>query len=193
MQAEVTLLTDKDQAVPVQVVRTGLRSVIYGTPKGDSLDLRFVPISADVQAGDELVTSGLDGTYPPGLPVAKVVRVDKQADTAFARVVCLPVAPVRGARQLLVLHYLNNVLPRPADEPDAASAAKDAKAKKGAKGAEKPAAKSADKGATDRNAKTAASEPAAAARPAAEKKAASEKKPPPEKSARQPAAQGSKP
>jgi rod shape-determining protein MreC len=144
------------------------------------------------------VTSGLDGTYPPGLPVAKVVRVDKQADTAFARVICLPVAPVRGARQLLVLHYQNNALPRPADEPDAASAAKDAKAKKGAKGAEKPAAKPADKGladkgATDRNAKTAASEPAAAARPAAEKKAASEKKPPPEKSARQPAAQGSKP
>ncbi len=136
MQAEVTLLTDKDQAVPVQVVRTGLRSVIYGTPKGDTLDLRFVPISADVQAGDELVTSGLDGIYPPGLPVAKVVRVDKQADTAFARVVCLPVAPVRGARQLLVLHYQNTVPPRPADEPDAASAAKEAKAKKGAKPAE---------------------------------------------------------
>ena len=198
LQAEVTLLTDKDQAVPVQVVRTGLRSVIYGTPKGDSLDLRFVPISADVQAGDELVTSGLDGTYPPGLPVAKVVRVDKQADTAFARVVCLPVAPVRGARQLLVLHYQNTVLPRPADEPDAASAAKDAKAKKGAKGAEKPAAKPADNGAADngatgRNAKAAASEPAAAARPAAGKKAASEKKPPPEKSTRPPAAQGSKP
>ncbi len=74
--------------MPVQIVRTGLRSVIYGTLKGDTLDLRFVPISADVQTGDELVTSGLDGVYPPGLPVAKVVRVDKQADTAFARVIC---------------------------------------------------------------------------------------------------------
>ena len=90
LQSEVTLLTDKDQAVPVQIMRTGLRSVIYGTPKGDTLDLRFVPISADVQAGDELVTSGLDGIYPPGLLVAKVLRVDKQADTAFARVVCVP-------------------------------------------------------------------------------------------------------
>jgi rod shape-determining protein MreC len=179
LQAEVTLLTDKDQAVPVQVVRTGLRSVIYGTPKGDSLDLRFVPISADVQAGDELVTSGLDGTYPPGLPVARVVRVDKQADTAFARVVCLPVAPVRGARQLLVLHYLNTVPPRPADEPDAASAAKDAKARKGAKPAEKTAEKAAEK-----NAKAAAPASAAAARPApaaAEKKVAPEKKPAGEK------------
>jgi len=203
LQAEVTLLTDKDQAVPVQIVRTGLRSVIYGTPKGDTLDLRFVPISADVQAGDELVTSGLDGTYPPGLPVAKVVRVDKQADTAFARVVCLPVAPVRGARQLLVLHYQNTVLPRPADEPDAASAVKDAKGKKGGKPAEKTAAKpadkaapdknAADKGATDKNAKAAAPASAAAARPAEQKKAASEKKPPAGKNARQPAAQGSQP
>jgi len=130
MQAEVTLLTDKDQAVPVEVLRTGLRSVIYGTPKGDSLDLRFVPISADVVAGDELVTSGLGGTYPPGLPVAKVVRVDKQADTAFARVVCVPVAMVRGARQVLVLHYQDTELPRPADAPNAASAAKAAKATK---------------------------------------------------------------
>jgi rod shape-determining protein MreC len=140
LQSEVTLLTDKDQAVPVQIVRTGLRSVIYGTPKGDSLDLRFVPISADVLAGDELVTSGLDGVYPPGLPVAKVVRVDKQADTAFARVICVPIAQVRGARQLLVLHYMNDVPPRPA-EPDPVAAAKEAKAKRNAKPTEKPAEK----------------------------------------------------
>jgi rod shape-determining protein MreC len=171
MQAEVTLLTDKDQAVPVQIVRTGLRSVIYGTPKGDTLDLRFVPISADVLAGDELVTSGLDGVYPPGLPVAKVVRVDKQADTAFAHVVCLPIAQVRGARQLLVLHYQNEVPPRPADEPDAASAAKDAK-KKGAKAADKAAAseKEKDKGAAktdDRNAPGAAAAKAPASASAA--------------------------
>ncbi|CAG4906621.1 rod shape-determining protein MreC [Paraburkholderia gardini] len=142
LQSEVTLLTDKDQAVPVQIVRTGLRSVIYGTPKGDSLDLRFVPISADVLAGDELVTSGLDGVYPPGLPVAKVVRVDKQADTAFARVVCVPVAQVRGARQLLVLHYVNDVPPRP-PEPDPVAAAKEAKAKRNAKPTDKATEKSA--------------------------------------------------
>ncbi|TKC83610.1 rod shape-determining protein MreC [Trinickia terrae] len=138
MQSEVTLLTDKDQAVPVQVVRTGLRSVIYGTPKGDALEMRFVPISADVLAGDELVTSGLDGVYPPGLPVAKVARVDKLADTAFARVVCQPVATVRGAKQFLVLHYISNVPPRP-EEPESASTAagKDAKNKKAVKAADK--------------------------------------------------------
>lgn len=195
LQAEVTLLTDKDQAVPVQIVRTGLRSVIYGTPKGDALDLRFVPISADVQTGDELVTSGLDGVYPPGLPVAKVVRVDKQADTAFARVVCLPVAPVRGARQLLVLHYLNNVPPRPAEEPDAAATAKDAKAKKGGKPAD-------SKAAADKPAAKPAEKPAAAPKPAekppakataAEKKATAEKRPAADKSAKPQATPGAQP
>jgi rod shape-determining protein MreC len=158
LQSEVTLLTDKDQAVPVQISRTGLRSVIYGTPKGDTLDLRFVPISADVQAGDELVTSGLDGVYPPGLAVAKVLRVDKQADTAFARVVCVPIAAVRGARQLLVLHYNVNVPPNPI-EIEAEAAAKEAKDTKGKK---KPAAKAAAPGASGASAATAASAPASA-------------------------------
>ncbi|UDG83368.1 rod shape-determining protein MreC [Candidatus Vallotia lariciata] len=105
LQSEVTLLTDKDQAVPVQILRTGIRSVIYGTPKGDTLDLKFVLTSADVKIGDELVTNGLDGIYPPGLPVAKVIRVDKKSDTIFSTVVCSPCAPVRSARQLLVLRY----------------------------------------------------------------------------------------
>ncbi|APA86096.1 rod shape-determining protein MreC [Paraburkholderia sprentiae WSM5005] len=179
LQAEVTLLTDKDQAVPVEILRTGLRSVIYGTPKGDTLDLRFVPISADVQSGDELVTSGLDGVYPPGLPVAKVVRVDKQADTAFAHVVSLPVAAVRGARQVLVLHVQNDAPPRPADAPDAATVAKEAKAKKGAKAAdgkgaaEKSATKPGDRSAAD---KATAEKPAAKATEKAPAKAAADKK-----------------
>ncbi|WP_310632858.1 rod shape-determining protein MreC [Paraburkholderia sp.] len=141
MQSEVTLVTDKDQAVPVEIVRTGLRSVIYGTARGDLLDLRFVPISADVQAGDELVTSGLDGVYPQGLPVAKVLRVDKQADTAFARVVCVPLAAVRGARQVLVLHVTAQLPPNPVEAADAAAA----EAAKEAKEAKKKAAKGADK------------------------------------------------
>ncbi|BCF95476.1 rod shape-determining protein MreC [Paraburkholderia sp. PGU19] len=198
MQSEVTLLTDKDQAVPVQIVRTGLRSVIYGTPKGDALDLRFVPISADVLAGDELVTSGLDGIYPPGLPVAKVVRVDKQADTAFARVICLPIAPVRGARDLLVLHYENNVPPRPADEPDPVAAAKEAK-KKNAKTPDKgkpgekdaksaPTAAASAPPAAAATAKPAAPAAASSAKPAG--KASTEKKPAAEKGAKPQAAQG---
>ncbi|HDR9873589.1 TPA: rod shape-determining protein MreC [Burkholderia cenocepacia] len=159
LQSEITLVTDRDLAIPVQVLRTGLRSVIYGTPKGDSLDLRFVPTSADLVAGDELVTSGLDGVYPPGLPVAKVVRVDKLADTAFARVTCAPVAAVRGARQMLVLHYRNDIPPRPA-EPDPA-AEKNAKGKKG-----KAAAKAERADKADANAKPSAAAPPAGANPA---------------------------
>ncbi|MBR7970566.1 rod shape-determining protein MreC [Burkholderia cenocepacia] len=159
LQSEITLVTDRDLAIPVQVLRTGLRSVIYGTPKGDSLDLRFVPTSADLVAGDELVTSGLDGVYPPGLPVAKVVRVDKLADTAFARVTCAPVAAVRGARQMLVLHYRNDIPPRPA-EPDPA-AEKNAKGKKG-----KAAAKAEKADKADANAKPSAAAPPAGANPA---------------------------
>ncbi|CAM2139300.1 rod shape-determining protein MreC [Pararobbsia alpina] len=138
LQAEVTLLTDKDQALPVQLVRTGIRSVIYGTPGGDGLDLRFVPISADVKVGDQLVTSGLDGVFPAGLPVARVVRVDRKTDTAFTRVLCEPVSPIHGERQVLVLHYDNVLLPPPPDSAVAeqmngtsgkAKDAKDAKAK----------------------------------------------------------------
>jgi len=160
MQSEVTLLTDKDQAVPVEIVRTGLRSVIYGTAQGALLDLRFVPISADVQAGDELVTSGLDGVYPQGLPVAKVLRVDKQADTAFARVICAPVATVRGARQVLVLHYVSQVPPSPESLEPAPADAKDAKKKPDAK-------KAADKKPADAKAQPAAqASGTAAARPA---------------------------
>lgn len=164
MQSEVTLVTDKDQAVPVEVVRTGLRSVIYGTAKGDLLDLRFVPISADLQAGDELVTSGLDGVYPQGLPVAKVLRVDKQADTAFARVVCLPLAAVRGAREVLVLHFVAQVPPNPIVAEEAAAAAEAKDKKKSGKSAAKD--KAADKKSDDTK-KGAASAGASAASAAA--------------------------
>lgn len=170
MQSEVTLVTDKDQAVPVEVVRTGLRSVIYGTAKGDLLDLRFVPISADLQAGDELVTSGLDGVYPQGLPVAKVLRVDKQADTAFARVVCLPLAAVRGAREVLVLHFVAQVPPNPIVAEEAAAAAEAKDKKKSGKSAAKD--KAADKKSDDTkkgaaSAGASAASAAAAANPAA--------------------------
>ncbi|KVA60300.1 rod shape-determining protein MreC [Burkholderia cepacia] len=187
LQSEVTLVTDRDLAIPVQVLRTGLRSVIYGTPKGDSLDLRFVPTSADLVVGDELVTSGLDGVYPPGLPVAKVVRVDKLADTAFARVTCAPIAAVRGARQMLVLHYQNDIPPRPA-EPDPA-ADKNAKGKKGAKAAAK--GEKAEKGdKADAGAKpAAAAQPGARPAPAAPAPAAKPAAAPAKPAAGQPGAQ----
>ncbi len=101
--SEVTLLTDKAQAIPVQVTRNGLRAVAFGAGASGMLELRFLPANADVRNGDRLVTSGIDGTYPPGLAVARVVHVERDAAQAFARVTCEPVAGVDRSRYVLVL------------------------------------------------------------------------------------------
>ena len=101
MLAEVTLITDKEQATPVQVVRNGLRAIAYGD--GATLDLRFMAANADIQNGDILVTSGIDGTYPAGLPVATVQEVERNAAFMFARISAQPAAGVNRYRQVLVL------------------------------------------------------------------------------------------
>ncbi|WP_460824933.1 rod shape-determining protein MreC, partial [Massilia solisilvae] len=101
--SEVTLLTDKEQAIPVQVLRSGLRSVAYGRGQSGLLDLRFVAPNADIQVGDVLVTSGLDGMYPAGLAVAKVIQVESVGQGAFGRVVCQPLAGIDRNRQLLIV------------------------------------------------------------------------------------------
>jgi rod shape-determining protein MreC len=115
--SEVTLLVDRDQAIPVLNVRTGARGVAYGDPvagHGGGMELRFMPANADVREDDLLTTSGVDGLYPSGLPVARVVRVERRADSAFARIYCMPLAQVQGARHVVVLKPLaDNVLPRP--------------------------------------------------------------------------------
>jgi rod shape-determining protein MreC len=116
LTSEVTLLTDKDQAIPVQVVRTGLRSVAYGRGQSGVLDLRFMPANADIQKDDILITSGIDGVYPAGLSVAKVIQVENKSTDAFARIMCQPLAGIDRNRQLLVLLVDMNILPRPDDE-----------------------------------------------------------------------------
>lgn len=105
-RSEVTLLIDRDQAIPVFNPRTGARSVAYGDPApggGGSIELRFVPSNADVIEGDLLTTSGVDGVYPAGIPVARVLRVEHRADSAFSRIYCEPMARVQQARHVLVL------------------------------------------------------------------------------------------
>ncbi len=101
--SEVTLLIDKDQAIPVQVVRNGLRAVAFGSGSAGTLELRFMAANAEIQNGDKLVTSGIDGTYPAGLPVATVVRIERDAVAAFARIVCQPAAGIERNRYLLTL------------------------------------------------------------------------------------------
>jgi rod shape-determining protein MreC len=111
--SEVTLLTDKEQAIPVQVLRNGLRSVAYGRGQSGQLDLRFVAPNADIVVGDVLVTSGLDGMYPAGLAVAKVTQVESVAQGAFGRVVCQPLAGIDRHRQLLIVMSDQPATPRP--------------------------------------------------------------------------------
>jgi rod shape-determining protein MreC len=100
--SEITLITDKNQAVPVQIVRNGLRSVVFGLGDGQ-LELRFMPASADVQNGDLLVTSGLDGIFVPGLPVARIVHIERDTSYSFARIYCEPVAGVENFGEVMVL------------------------------------------------------------------------------------------
>ena len=121
--AEVTLVTDKDHAVPVKVQRSGVRSVLFGAGAGRAPELRFMAPSADIQVGDILVTSGLDGTYPPGLAVAKVATLDRETGQMFARITCTPLAGVDRSEHLLVLAKSTVMPPRP-EEPAESEAAK---------------------------------------------------------------------
>ncbi|MGV3654137.1 MAG: rod shape-determining protein MreC [Noviherbaspirillum sp.] len=113
--AEVTLLTDKDQAIAVQSVRSGVRSVAYGRGQSGVMELRFLAASADVEKGDLLVTSGLDGVFPPGLAVARVAQIESTSSDAFARIVCQPAAGVNRNKQLLIL--LPELKPPPPPPP----------------------------------------------------------------------------
>jgi rod shape-determining protein MreC len=118
--SEVTLVTDREQAVPILNTRTGARGIAYGDAGAHGsggLELRYMAANADVQAGDLLTTSGVDGVYPPGIPVAKVQKVERRPDSAFARISCAPQALVDGARHVMVLKpLLTQIPPRPEPE-----------------------------------------------------------------------------
>lgn len=127
LTSEVTLLVDRDAAIPVLNQRTQLRGVAFGgTERSTAMELRFLAANTDVQVGDDLVTSGVDGVYPPGLPVARVARVDRQADGGFAYVLLQPAARPDGVRHVLVLEPVSLQLPpRPPLEPRDAAAARE--------------------------------------------------------------------
>jgi rod shape-determining protein MreC len=120
--SEVTLVIDRELSIPVLNPRTGVRSVAYGEPAQGALELRFMASNADIQEGDLLTTSGVDGIYPAGLPVARVTQIQRRAESTFARIYCQPLARVGAARHLLVLQPLKGQLP-PAPEPQPASKA----------------------------------------------------------------------
>jgi rod shape-determining protein MreC len=124
LSSEVTLLADKEAAIPVLNTRNQLRSAAFGVRNG--MELRFMAGNADVQVGDLLSTSGVDGIYPPGLPVAKVTLVDRKIDTSFARILLEPVAVPDAVRHVLVLEPVGVQMP-PKPEPAADEPAKPAK------------------------------------------------------------------
>jgi len=105
LTAEVTLLTDQSLAVPVVNTRTGLRALAFGLPGREEglLELRYMATTADIEVGDLLTTSGVDGVYPPGLPVARVTQVVRNSDSGFARVEGEPLARTDKVLQVLIL------------------------------------------------------------------------------------------
>ncbi|MCC7039987.1 MAG: rod shape-determining protein MreC [Burkholderiales bacterium] len=121
--SEVTLVTDKDQAVPVQVERSGVRSVFFGSGAGRPPELRFMAPNADIRPGDRLVTSGIDGTYPPGLAVARVDEVKRDPGLVFAKITVTPLAGPDRSTHLLVLGAAPPP-PRPEEPNDAAATKK---------------------------------------------------------------------
>ena len=121
LSSEVTLVIDRELSIPVLNPRTGVRSVAYGEPALGVLELRFMASNADIQVGDLLTTSGVDGVYPPGLPVARVSHIERRAESTFARILCEPLAQVAAARHVLVLTPLQTQRPAAAPAPEKAA------------------------------------------------------------------------
>jgi rod shape-determining protein MreC len=129
MLAEVTLISDRGHLVPVINVRSGLRTVLAGTGAHGVLEMQFVQPNADVQKGDQLVTSGIDGIYVAGLPVAEVVAIEPNPASTFLKVICKPLGGVGNHTRLFVVHGTQDILPRPIDDTEKA-----ARGRKGRKG-----------------------------------------------------------
>jgi rod shape-determining protein MreC len=134
LSSEVTLLIDKDAAIPVLNARTQARSAAFGSAAvvGGGMEMRFMAGNADVQPGDTLTTSGVDGVYPPGLPVAKVVSVDRKLDSGFARIMLAPIAHPDGVRHVMVIEPIGAQMPARPEPP-----VEDAKASAPKKGGRK--------------------------------------------------------
>jgi rod shape-determining protein MreC len=139
LSAEVTLLTDKDAAIPLLNARTQMRNAAAGRADGSGMELRFLAANADVKVGDLMTTSGLDGVYPPGLPVAKVTVVDRRGDSSFAQVQLAPIAQPDSARHVLVLQPMDRhvAAKQEAEAAAAAEAASAAQAKAAARAVKK--------------------------------------------------------
>lgn len=109
--SEVSLVTDPSLIIPVNLPRSGIRSVATGTGDGQQVELKYLNINAEVEVGDVIVTSGLDGIYPSGLPVARVNRVERAGSGQFPRITSTPIAPIGSLRHVLVILVDQELIP----------------------------------------------------------------------------------
>ncbi len=131
--ARVILLTDPDHALPVRIERTGLRTIAYGSGLNAQMRLTDLPMNVDLQPGDVVLTSGLDGLFPAGLPVGRVDSVERPVGASFARADLRARGRPDRSRHLLVLdpiverdeiqHPAPDPMPPEASEPDQSQSA----------------------------------------------------------------------
>lgn len=105
LSSTAILITDANHALPVQIDRTGLRSIAFGTGQSGILELRHIAHSADIRIGDKLITSGLGGRFPPNYPVAIITNVERPAGEAFASIKAEPLALLDRSREVLLVWH----------------------------------------------------------------------------------------
>ena len=109
--AEALLITDADSAVPVSLNRNGLRTIVYGTGDSNRLRLPYLTNSADIVAGDLLISSGIGGVFPSGYPVGRVIEVSVRPGQSFAEVIAEPVSKLDRAQEVLLVWTEDNEPP----------------------------------------------------------------------------------
>ena len=104
----ISLVTHRDHPVPVQIARNGLRAVVFGMGYDSSMEIRFLPLDADIREGDILATSGIGGVYPPNLPVGSVSQITRDDSFPFAKISVSPVSRIGRHKQVLLLSKVDD-------------------------------------------------------------------------------------
>ncbi len=101
--SKATLITDPSHAIPVQVMRNGLRAIVFGTGAYNQVEVPYLTASADIQIGDVLISSGMGGTFPPGYPVAQVVKIINDPNEAFLKILAQPLAHLNHGKEVMLI------------------------------------------------------------------------------------------
>ncbi|MGA2025099.1 MAG: rod shape-determining protein MreC [Steroidobacteraceae bacterium] len=115
--AEVILVTDPEHAIPVAIVRNSLRSIAVGSGNSGELLLPYLAINSDIKGGDLLVSSGLGGVFPAGLPVARITGVRRESNQLLAQVRAQPLAHIERDREVILLQFQPTHPDAPAANP----------------------------------------------------------------------------